>query len=674
MELFKEPDAGRTGLGTQAHEATEVRVWTRPSDCPRILAAIWIPAVVMTGFVLPLGFLSQVDGYLKYLQPVELLFVYGWGWCLSLALGIVIGAIASVPVAVAARLLRQSPSAWVANTNAWLALCLAALAFVLTLQLWLKSHDLPVASWMGQFKYQLAFFIAIVAGAWVRWRRRLPEALRSISGFGMIVGAVVLIVGLTRSLPFFQSGSQFLPTASSVQLQTAERRPNIVLVTIDTLSTEHMSLYGYGRMTTPNLDSLAKQATVFENFYASSNSTNAAMNSILLGQRPWTHRMIHNSARLDPNHLSNTLFAKLKEANYQTFVVTTQASPFFLGAELALDGFAEFPIGEQFFGSFMLMLPYYARVSVELGLLGRILAIPDALWSRLTRQTRGSEYDPIPVLSGARDFIERRNPERPFFLWVHLLPPHAPYSTPAPFSGRFDPSDFGRTRFDSTPLPQFMAAKDHDFPGRYVGRYDEAIAYVDHHVGEFAQWLKGRELFDDSLVIVTGDHGESFSKQYGTHGGPMLHEPVIRVPLVYKEPRQRTGNRVEGRAEHADLMPSILDQLQLPAGDWLEGVTFRPAMQAKGAPRPVFSMNFEQSSRYGALSTGAVAMLEGRWKYIHYLGRLNYPMMPKLEDALYDLDSDPKEDINLIAIHQDIAGKMLREIETQLRLHGGPVN
>ena len=97
-------------------------------------------------------------------------------------------------------------------------------------------------------------------------------------------------------------------------------------------------------------------------------------------------------------------------------------------------------------------------------------------------------------------------------------------------------------------------------------------------------------------------------------------------------------------------------------------------MQTKGVPRLVFSMNFEQSFRYGSLSTGAVAMLEGRWKYVHYLGRLNYPMMPKLEDALYDLDSDPKEDINLIAIHQDIAGKMLREIETQLRLHGGPVN
>lgn len=673
LELVKNPNPGRTGLGTQANEAIEVSVSTILSNCTRTFAPILVPPMVMGGFALPLGFVSQVDGYLKYLRPVELLFVYGWGWCLSLALGIAIGAIASFPVAGAARLFRQSPSVWVANTNAWFSLCIAALAFVVTLQLWLKAYDLPVSFWMGQSKYLIAIFIAIVAGTWVRRHRRLPEGLCSVSRLGMIVGVVVLLGGLSQSLPLLQAESQLMPVTTPVASNVAKGPPNIVLVTIDTLAAGHMSLYGYARKTTPSLDNLAKRATVFENFYAGSNSTTVSMNTIMLGQRPWTHRMIHSSARLNPDQLPDTLLAKLREANYQTFVVTTQASPFFLGAEDALNGFAELPIGEQFFGRLMVMFPYYARLSVELGLLGRILAIPDSLWARLGQQARNSEYDPVPVLAKARYFIERRNLERPFFMWVHLLPPHAPYSTPEPFSGRFDSGQLGRTRFDSTPMPQFTAVLDRNFPQHYVGRYDEAIAYVDHHVGAFAQWLQDKRLYEDAIVIITADHGESFTKSYGTHGGPLLHQALIRVPLIFKEPAQRQGRRTSEAAEHVDLMPTILDLLKLPAHKGLEGRILRPGIQEQGILRPVFAMNLEQSSRYGALGAGSVAMLEGRWKYIHYRGKLNYPLMPKLEDALYDLDSDPLEEINLVATHAEIAERMLREIQRRLSIHGVPV-
>ena len=87
----------------------------------------------------------------------------------------------------------------------------------------------------------------------------------------------------------------------------------------------------------------------------------------------------------------------------------------------------------------------------------------------------------------------------------------------------------------------------------------------------------------------------------------------------------------------------------------------------------VFSMNFEQSSRFGKLDTGTVAMIEERWKYVHYRGKPKYPLMPKLEDSLYDLQTDPNENTNLIPAQPEIAAKMLGVIQDQLRQHGGPV-
>ena len=84
-----------------------------------------------------------------------------------------------------------------------------------------------------------------------------------------------------------------------------------------------------------------------------------------------------------------------------------------------------------------------------------------------------------------------------------------------------------------------------------------------------------------------------------------------------------------------------------------------------------FSMNFEQSNRFAPLDRGTVAMIEPRWKYVHYFGAIRYPMMPRLEDSLFDLEADPDEKINLIATQPVVAARMLGEIQSRLHRHGG---
>jgi len=90
-------------------------------------------------------------------------------------------------------------------------------------------------------------------------------------------------------------------------------------------------------------------------------------------------------------------------------------------------------------------------------------------------------------------------------------------------------------------------------------------------------------------------------------------------------------------------------------------------------PKSIFSMNFEQSRRLGKLATGTVAMIEGQWKYVRFIGAIRFPYMPKLEDALYDIAKDPDENVNLVDQQKDVAAHMRESIDHEIQKHGGPL-
>lgn len=641
-----------------------------------ITNALLLVPVAMVGVALPLGYIYQVDGYLKYLRPIELPVVYAWGWIIFGLVGLVLALTTIVPAMGAAWLLRHRPADWAGRIGAWLSLSIIALSLLKGMYLWLNVNEFALAIWMGRVNWELGYATAVGCAVWI-WRRpSLPGGLHSLAKLGTIAGLVPVMVAALTAL--FTPASPSVPPVPPTAAETMERaakRPNIILLTIDTLAADHMSLYGYERATTPNLERLAQQASVFERFYANSNWTTPSVTSIIHGLRPWSGRAIQLLVRTDADIADRNLVARLKKTGYQTFAVGTNynAAPSNIRIVRWLDKVAEGRIRGSLLEIVSTALPPHAVTSLQMGVLPKFFEAMEWLRFRLGLFPGADHFDPELALATARDFVAHRDPNRPFFLWVHLLPPHAPYATPPPFVGRFDPRPEARTRFDSSPLPQFEAGMGRNFPDRYVGRYDESIVYVDRHVGRFADWLKETGLFDDSLLVVTADHGESFVKGYGTHNGPLLHDALIRVPLILKEPAQRVGRRLDALAELIDLMPTILDLVSIPSEGAGEGRSLKPAIQGKKITRAVFSMNFEQNDRYGELHTGSVAMIEGRWKYVHYRGQIKYPMMPKLEDSLYDLESDPGEETNLIPAHPAIAAKMLARIQEELRRHGGPV-
>jgi arylsulfatase A-like enzyme len=299
----------------------------------------------------------------------------------------------------------------------------------------------------------------------------------------------------------------------------------------------------------------------------------------------------------------------------------------------------------------------------------------DRFMGFMGRYSNNQYWDAESALAQARELLaaESRN-AGPEFLWVHVLRPHSPYATPAPFLRSFDPSDNALTVTTSNAPHLFMARTYKGFPEAFSGRYDEAIRYADYHVGRFLDWLKTEGYYENSMIIVTADHGESFAHSYGSHGGPMMYEDLIHVPLLVKLPGQHNGSRIRDLVtEHADLFPTILDCLDLPAPVRSEGRSFRPALDGRALePRPVFSMILEESSISGPIENGTVASVNGRYKYVRHLGRVSYPEMPKLEDEFYDVISDPAETTDLAATKPEIAAGMRTAIDAAVSQYSRP--
>ncbi len=176
-------------------------------------------------------------------------------------------------------------------------------------------------------------------------------------------------------------------------------------------------------------------------------------------------------------------------------------------------------------------------------------------------------------------------------------------------------------------------------------RYDEAMVFSDYYSGPFLQRVL-QLLGPNTAIVVTADHGESFSHSYGAHTGPGLYNEITNIPLILKLPGETAGRRCDDVVQQADIAPTLAALAGVPAPASWPGRSLVDACAPGAADpvptRPIFTMNFEQNPRFAALRTGSVAVIEGRWKLIHYMGKLHYPFMPALHDELYDVVSDPE--------------------------------
>ena len=429
-------------------------------------------------------------------------------------------------------------------------------------------------------------------------------------------------------------------------------KPDIYLITIDALRADEMSLYGYPRPTTPNLQQFADEAFIFDFFFANSNFTTSGTTSIETGKLPWTDRVFQLGGFLRGSAQSENLGALLRQQGYYTSVVS--ANP------------AATPIQHRTLNSYDAVeylapkeaIPVFSRVTNLVGL-NCLWTLQSSLLQSLIsvrmylNELVWNDTFPSPAeqtFERSRNLLANNTSAQPRFLWTHIFPPHDPYLVPPPYRGQFLPSSkltrgYNFIDFSNVALPSGITTED------MRARYDEDIAYVDHAVGDFLRWLNETGRLNRSIVIISSDHGESFEHGWYKHTGPYLYNGLIRIPLLIHLPGQKQGSRISVPGEQVDLLPTIMDLVGGKAPAWSEGTSLLPALQNKPLPqRPLFSMNLETDSVFQPIKQGTVAVIDGDWKFIERLGTGN--------PSLYHYKTDPFEKEDVLSSQPLIAAQM----------------
>jgi len=372
---------------------------------------------------------------------------------------------------------------------------------------------------------------------------------------------------------------------------TSQRGFNVLLVTIDTTRADHIGAYGFRGAETPNIDRLAREGVRFERAVSPVPLTLPAHCSILSGLLPLHHAVRNNGTggfRTD----RETIATVLKKAGYRT------------GA---------------FVGSFVLN----HRFGLERGfdVYDDELDAEAVVQSGLEAERTGDV-----VVDRALGWLQTRD-ARPFFAWVHLYDPHAPYSPPEPY----------RSRHSASP-------------------YDGEIAFVDAQIGRLIAWLDQQKLTDRTMIVITGDHGEALGEHGELTHGLLLYEPTLHVPLVF---RDGAHHAVVGDAVSLiDLAPTIASALGVtwPQADGHPIASLGDSNDSKAAPGDIYSET-EYPRQFG-------------WSGLSALRRDNYKYIASPHPELYDLAADPKETRNLYETER----RQLRTLMTAMQtLQSGQV-
>jgi arylsulfatase A-like enzyme len=324
---------------------------------------------------------------------------------------------------------------------------------------------------------------------------------------------------------------------------------SVLLITIDTLRADHLGVYGYERRTSPHIDALAARGTVFDRAYTFWPKTRGSFVMMMTGRRPSqngyskTHQVL---LEFNP-----TLAGVLQQAGYRTAAILDNPN---LAAQ---HGYA------RGFESY--------RETWE----------EKALDSEVARG-RAITEDGIAYLRAAL-------PEQPFFLWLHYVNPHAPYTPPPPFDRAFvEGSDRGPV------LPAVSGfhggvKKEWAVPGKtlgyYTAQYDGEIAAVDAEVGRVLDALAASPVSAKTAIVLTSDHGESLGEHdyYFDHGED-LFDPCLEIPLVVTIPGAPPGRRAAELTSTLDLVPTVLDAVKVSYPPDLAGTSVLPAVTGGAAP------------------------------------------------------------------------------------------
>jgi len=372
----------------------------------------------------------------------------------------------------------------------------------------------------------------------------------------------------------------------------AKAAPNVVLVTIDTLRFDHVGCYGYKQIKTPNIDSLCADGIRFERAFTPVPVTLPSHSAMLTG----TYPMLSGMHDFSGNRLSPqqpTLATVLKQAGYATGAV--------IGAAV-LD--SRFGLNQGF--DF-----YYDHFD----------------FSRLDESNLDEMERPANVVADqVLDWLAH-NSQKKFFLWMHLYDPHYPYRPPEPYAREYSAQP-----------------------------YDGEIAFADEQLGRVLRFLKDKGVYQNTIIVVSGDHGESLGEHGEKTHGFFIYNATMHVPLIMHLPGKTAGATVADPVSLVDLMPTILAAAGLPIPSQVQGKNLLPDLPAKAGStdRSLYSETF-------------LPRLHFNWSELRGAENTKYHFIDAPRPELYDLSKDPAELHNLFSEKNAVAEEMRSKLAGLIR-------
>jgi arylsulfatase A-like enzyme len=415
--------------------------------------------------------------------------------------------------------------------------------------------------------------------------------------------------------------------------------PNVLIVVVDTLRSDHLSSYGYKRQTSPNLDRIAGEGVLFESAFSASSWTLPSHASMLTGLLPHEHNLRHDTHALSSS--APMLSEELEKLGYRTAAFSANTQLF---------------SRRQGFGRGFLHFEDYFQSAADMAartVYGR--KINRYLFPHLGFEDMPGRLRAADINAHALQWIDRDH--RPFFVFLNYFDVHDPYLPPQPYRGMFstmrDPGGLIDSARNAPPklTPEQLQTE--------IDAYDGAIAYVDAQLARLFQELERRGVAQNTLVIVTSDHGESLGNHSLLGHGTSLYRGQLQVPLIFWWPQHipsgmRISTPVSNRAIAATVMELVDGKARFEAPS-IAGLWNRTG--ASSQPLPVVSelaKNPWATTRALARSGWLESLIDSQWHYI---------LREELGAQLYDWRSDPGELRNMARTSESVVKKMDAELD-----------
>jgi arylsulfatase A-like enzyme len=485
-------------------------------------------------------------------------------------------------------------------------------------------------------------------------------------------------------------GREYGAHPSPNQPGQANARPNFIILLFDTLSAEHLSLFGYSRQTTPNLARFAERATVFHQHYAAGNFTLPGTASLLTSVYPWTHRGLHVLGTVKEEFANKNLFSELADDYFiQTYTHNMLVMSLFQQFQQNLDQLVlpnELAILNEPLTDFLFPEDYYASFWGERVYRGSGADLPGSLFLSF-RPLFAEDFHPFTPealkekygelfphglpnnslglffkLEDSIDWIQTQanSLPQPFLGYFHLLPPHEPYKTRHDFVDRFDDG----WRPIVKPESVFSLGMSQDDLNLRRQWYDEYIAYADAEFGRLIDNLERNGALENTYFILTTDHGQLFERGIHGHVTSTLYQPLLHIPLLIARPGQKERVDVTIPTSCIDVLPTVLHLAGKQPPDWAQGQIL-PTFGGPeaGSERSLFALEAKNNPKMAPLRIGSVVMIKNGHKIVRYFGfgsrRDGY--------ELYDVQNDPEEMNDLYEQRQNLTQVMKTELDAKLQ-------